>query len=407
MQTSDVVIIGGGVIGCSIAYHLAKRGIPAHVIERDDIAMGSSGACDKAVLLQSKNPGIHLELALKSVKMFPELQKELDTDIEFLNHGGMIAIQNEKQWQVMEGFVERQRKVGLDVRLVGKDQARALQPAFSGDIIGSTYSPMDWEANPIYLSLGLYRGAKKLGAKFSLRTEAKSIKLEKGRVKSAVTDSGEILCKYLVNATGAYAQFIGRMVGLKIPIVPRRGQIIVTEPVAPLLRGDINCARYITAKFRPELLGTDEMAKLGVGLSLAQTVNGNILIGGTREFVGFNKGTTHRALKAILKHATSIVPALKDIHIIRSFSGLRPYTPDGLPILGEVPEVPGFIMAAGHEGDGIALSAITGRIIADVIADGKPADDLNIDMSKLSLERFKEVDVDEFWQSHNCYGYAL
>ena len=240
-----------------------------------------------------------------------------------------------------------------------------------------------------------------------MRTEAKSIKLEKGRVKSAVTDSGEILCKYLVNATGAYAQFIGRMVGLKIPIVPRRGQIIVTEPVAPLLRGDINCARYITAKFRPELLGTDEMAKLGVGLSLAQTVNGNILIGGTREFVGFNKGTTHRALKAILKHATSIVPALKDIHIIRSFSGLRPYTPDGLPILGEVPEVPGFIMAAGHEGDGIALSAITGRIIADVIADGKPADDLNIDMSKLSLERFKEVDVDEFWQSHNCYGYAL
>jgi glycine/D-amino acid oxidase-like deaminating enzyme len=407
LQTSDVVIIGGGVIGCSIAYHLAKRGIPAHVIERDDIAMGSSGACDKAVLLQSKNPGIHLELALKSVKMFPELQKELDTDIEFLNHGGMIAIQNEKQWQVMEGFVERQRKVGLDVRLVDKDQARALQPAFSGDIIGSTYSPMDCEANPIYLSLGLYRGAKKLGAKFSLRTEAKSIKLEKGRVKSAVTDSGEILCKYLVNATGAYAQFIGRMVGLKIPIVPRRGQIIVTEPVAPLLRGDINCARYITAKFRPELLGTDEMAKLGVGLSLAQTVNGNILIGGTREFVGFNKGTTHRALKAILKHATSIVPALKDIHIIRSFSGLRPYTPDGLPILGEVPEVPGFIMAAGHEGDGIALSAITGRIIADVIADGKPADDLNIDMSKLSLERFKEVDVDEFWQSHNCYGYAL
>jgi len=407
LQTSDVVIIGGGVIGCSIAYHLAKRGIPAHVIERDDIAMGSSGACDKAVLLQSKNPGIHLELALKSVKMFPELQKELDTDIEFLNHGGMIAIQNEKQWQVMEGFVERQRKVGLDVRLVDKDQARALQPAFSGDIIGSTYGPMDCEANPICLSLGLYRGAKKLGAKFSLRTEAKSIKLEKGRVKSAVTDSGEILCKYLVNATGAYAQFIGRMVGLKIPIVPRRGQIIVTEPVAPLLRGDINCARYITAKFRPELLGTDEMAKLGVGLSLAQTVNGNILIGGTREFVGFNKGTTHRALKAILKHATSIVPALKDIHIIRSFSGLRPYTPDGLPILGEVPEVPGFIMAAGHEGDGIALSAITGRIIADVIADGKPADDLNIDMSKLSLERFKEVDVDEFWQSHNCYGYAL
>lgn len=407
MQTSDVVIIGGGVIGCSIAYHLAKRGIPTHVIERDDIAMGSSGACDKAVLLQSKNPGIHLELALKSVKMFPELQKSLDTDIEFFNHGCMIAIQNEEQWRVMEGFVERQRQHGLDVKLLDRDQARAMQPALSEDIVGSTYSPMDCEANPIYLTLGLYRGAKKHGAKFSLGTAAKNIKLEKGRVKSVETDSGEILCKYVVNAAGAYAPFVGKMVGLKIPIVPRRGQLIVTEPVAPLIHGEMNCARYITAKFRPELLGTDEMAKLGVGLSLNQTVSGNLLIGGTREFVGYDKRTTHKALRAILQHAASIVPALKNIHVIRSFSGLRPYTPDGLPILGEVPEVPGFIMAAGHEGDGIALSAITGKIISDIIAEGKPADDLNIDMSKLSLARFREVDVNEFWQSHNCHGNAF
>jgi len=406
LQTSDVVIIGGGVVGCSIAYHLGKRGIPTHVIEKDDIAMGTSGACDKAVLLQSKNPGIHLELALKSVKMFPELQKSLDTDIEFLNHGCMIVIQNENQWKVMEGFVERQKKLGLDVKLLDKNEARDRQPALSEDILGSTYSPMDCEANPIYLTLGLYRGAKKHGVKFSLGTKVTGIKLEKGRIKSVETDSGEILCKYVVNATGVYAPTIGRMVGLNIPIVPRRGQIIITEPVPKLIHGGLNCARYITAKFRPELLGTDEMAKLGVGLALGQTENGNLLIGGTREFVGFNKTTTHKALKAILKHAASIVPAIKNVHVIRSFAGLRPYTPDGLPILGEVPEVPGFIMAAGHEGDGIALSAITGRIISEVIADGKPSDDLNIDMTKLSLDRFKNVDVNEFRESHNCYSFA-
>lgn len=388
MQTSDVVIIGGGVIGCSIAYHLAQKGIPTRVIEKDDIAMGTSGACDKSVLLQSKNPGLHLKLAIKSVEMFPKLQKSLDTDIEFFNHGGMIVIQDEKQWQVMKEFVDRQRKVGLDVKLLNKEQARALQPALADDIMGSTYSPMDAKVNPIYLTLGLCRTAKKLGAKFSLGTRVKDIKLEKGRIKSVVTDNGEVLCRYVVNATGVYAQTIGEMVGLKIPIVPRRGQLIVTEPVAPLVHGDLNCARYITAKFKPELLGTGEMAKLGIGLSLGQTTNGNLLIGGTREFVGFNKSTTHKALKAILKHAVSIVPALKNIHIIRTFSGLRPYTPDGLPILGEVPEVPGFIMAAGHEGDGIALSAITGKIISEVIAHGKPSDELNIDMTKLSLARF-------------------
>ena len=182
MQTSDVVIIGGGVIGCSIAYYLSKRGIPTHLIEKDDVAMGSSGACDKAVLLQSKNPGIHLELALKSVKMFPELQKDLDTDIEFLNHGGMIVIQNEKQWQIMEQFVERQKKSGLDVRLLEKDEARALQPALSEDIVGSTFSPMDSEVNPIYLTLGLCRAAKTWCQVFP-GNKSKGYKVGKGQSK--------------------------------------------------------------------------------------------------------------------------------------------------------------------------------------------------------------------------------
>jgi sarcosine oxidase subunit beta len=195
------------------------------------------------------------------------------------------------------------------------------------------------------------------------------------------------------------------MVDLDIPIIPRRGQIIVTEPVAPLIHGDVNCARYITAKLHPELLGNDEYAQLGIGLSLGQTENGNLLIGGTREFVGYNKETTHMALRTILKHASRLIPSLKGISIIRSFSGLRPYTPDGLPIVGKVPQIEGFYMAAGHEGDGIALSAITGKLICDLITENNISTD--IDMNKLSLKRFEEEDINEFRKSHNCYGYAL
>jgi sarcosine oxidase subunit beta len=405
MKSTDVVVIGGGVIGCSVAYHLAKRGIDVTIVERDDIASGTSGACDKAVLLQSKNPGLHLEMALESVKLFPQLQRDLDTDIEFKNNGGMIVIKTQEQWQVMQGFVERQKKVGLRVELLGREQALQRQPAFAQDIVGSTYSPMDGEVNPINLTLGFFRGAKKYGAKPLLSTEVRGIKVEKGRVSSVLTTGEEILTRFVVNACGVYAPVIGRMVGIDIPIIPRRGQIIVTEPVPPLIHGDVNCARYITAKFKPELLGNDENARLGIGLSLGQTENGNLLIGGTREFVGYDRRTTHRALRAILKHAVSLVPALKDISIIRSFAGLRPYTPDGLPILGEVENLKGFIMAAGHEGDGIALSAVTGKIISEIIADGRTS--LNIDMGKLSLSRFKEEDIHGFRESHNCYGNAV
>ncbi len=405
MQQADVVVIGGGVIGCSVAYHLAKKGVSVILVEKNDIASGTSGACDKAVLLQSKNPGLHLKMALEGIKLFPDLQRDMDVDIEFKNAGGMIVIYTQEQWQVMEQFVERQNKLGLSVKLLERDEARRKQPAFSKDIVGSTYSSMDSEVNPIYLTLGFFRGAKKYGAKEMLGTEVKAIKLEKGRVCSVVTDHGEIMTRAVVNACGVYAPFISAMVGIDVPIVPRRGQIMVTEPVAPLIHGDINCAKYITAKFKPELLGNDENAQLGVGLSLGQTENGNILIGGTREFAGYSKNTTHRALRAVLKHAAKLVPALKDISIIRSFAGLRPYTPDGLPILGSVRQVEGFYMAAGHEGDGIALSAITGRILCDLITKGKTS--LDIDISKLSLERFKEEDINDFRKSHNCYGYTI
>ena len=405
MLSTDVVVIGGGVIGCSIAYQLSKKGVQVTLIEKNDIASGTSGACDKAVLLQSKNPGLHLKMALEGVKLFPVLQKELDIDIEYKNDGGMIVIYTEEQWKVMEEFVKRQNKIGLKVHLLNRDEARQRQPAFAKDIVGSTYSPMDGEVNPLHLTIGFFQGAKKYGAKALLGTSVKDIKLKKGKVHSVITDGKSILTKYVVNACGVYAPFIGSMVDLDIPIIPRRGQIIVTEPVAPLIHGDVNCARYITAKFKPELLGNDEYARLGIGLSLGQTENGNLLIGGTREFVGYNKETTHVALRAILKHASRLIPSLKGISIIRSFSGLRPYTPDGLPIIGKVPQIEGFYMAAGHEGDGIALSAITGKIICDLITQNNISTD--IDINKLSLKRFEEEDINEFRKSHNCYGYAL
>lgn len=387
IERAEVGIIGGGVVGTSIAYRLARAGKRVVLVERADLAAGSSGACDKAIFVQSKAPGIHLELALRSAELYRGLSRELDYDIEYKPRGGMIVIQTRDQLEVMEHLAARQRESGLDVRRLSPEEARAREPVLSGDLLGATHSSRDAEVNPIRLTLGLARAAARHGAKILVHTEAKGIGVRNGRAESIFTDQGEIRAEVIVNAAGVWAPQIGRMVGLEVPIVPRRGQILVTERVPEMVGSVILCARYIAAKYHPDLArnGEGEVARLGVGLSLGQTRSGNILIGGSREFVGYDRRTTREAMVTIGRHALQIAPGLKGIRAIRAFAGLRPYTPDGLPILGFVEGVGNFIMAAGHEGDGIALAAITGQLIAELVLGGQASTSLE----PFRLSRFK------------------
>jgi len=207
-----------------------------------------------------------------------------------------------------------------------------------------------------------------------------------GRVEGIETAQGPIYAPIVVNAAGAWAPIIGEMVGLHLPIKPRRGQIMITEPVAPYIAKGMLSASYIVAKFNADKLkeSKSKAVQLGVGLSLSQTKKGNILIGATREFVGYDVRNTHEGIQAILKNAIRLVPGLGSIHIIRTMGGVRPYTPDGLPLVGYVNNLEGYFMSAGHEGDGIALSPVTGKIVADMIVDGKTF----MDVSALDPNRF-------------------
>jgi glycine/D-amino acid oxidase-like deaminating enzyme len=378
-KKADVVIIGGGVIGSSIAYHLSKRKIGVVLLEKGELVSGASGSCDGLIFLQSKKPGVHLELALESKKRFDHLKEELNFDIEYKNHGGMVVIENEKELAAMKLFVDKQKKIGLDVSLLDTDQARKMEPSLSEKIFGSTFSPLDAQVNPIFLTLSFIRAAKKLGAKVFTHIEIIGIEPKSGRVSSIKTTKSEIKTNTIVNATGAYAARIGKLIDLDIPIEPRRGQILVTETAPHILKKGILSASYIAAKFDPSLAEIQ-----GVGISMDQTSSGNLLLGSTREFVGFDKRTTYEGINSIVRNTSRIIPQLKNMHIIRSFAGLRPYTSDGLPILGKVEGIEGFIMAAGHEGDGIALSPITGELIAELIDTGET----RIPLDAFRLERF-------------------
>jgi sarcosine oxidase subunit beta len=369
---SDVVIIGGGVIGSSVAYHLAVRKLSVVLLEKGGLVSGTSGACDGLVYLQSKRPGPHLKLAMESRKRFDSLQNELGRDIEFRALGGMIIIETQEELEAMRLFVEEQKQTGLDVTLLDGKQARELEPSLSKGILGCTYSPLDGQVNPIALALAFLRRAGDKGAEVFPHTRVTGFSLHGDRIVGVKTAAGTIETNTVVNAAGVHAPEIGRMAGLEIPIIPRRGQIVVTEARAPLLRRGLLSAKYIAAKYNPALAGSGDL-----GISIEQTLSGGFLLGSTREFVGFDRKTTWEAMRRIAVQTSRILPLLRDLRVIRTFAGLRPSTPDGLPFLGPVPGVEGLFMAAGHEGDGIALSPITGQILAEWIADGSPGIDVS------------------------------
>src|SRR5699024_594238 len=206
------------------------------------------------------------------------------------------------------------------------------------------------------LTQAFAHGAEKENVDVRTYTAVTDIFIDHGQVTGVDTTKGPISTNLVINAAGPFASNIAEMVGVRLPIEPRRGAILITERVEPILNGSMFSSRYIAAK---HVVGDHEMPAYGVGLSLGQTESGNILIGGAREFVGFDKTIPMKVVEAIAEHAQKIAPSLGDVKIIRTMAGFRPFTGDGLPIIDETPEVKGFIIAAVHEGYGNALSIIT------------------------------------------------
>lgn len=386
-QCVDVIIIGGGVIGTAIAYYLVKEGVEVTLIEKEDIASGTSGACDGNLMLLSKSPGPHFNLARESLKLFPSLVKNLDHNVQYRKNGSLIILETKEQWDLSQKNIKKQQEAGLNVRLMDNKQTRNIEPFLTSDIYGSCYTEENGHINPIMLTLGLGKKSLQQGAHILLHEPVKEILWKKEQVLGVRTTHRDIYAKYIVNAAGVYANEIGKMAEINIPVIPKRGQILVTESIPSFINNSIICGCYLKAKYhlcdKKDI--SDPIVSLGRGLSLEQTIEGNLLIGSTREYVNFNTQTTYEGITAIAQHACQLFPKLKEVKMIRSFSGLRPATIDGLPIIGHSEALKGMLLAVGHEGDGIILAPITGKLIAELIC-GKS---LSVNIQPFSLERFK------------------
>ena len=375
----DVIIVGGGIIGCSTAWQLSKLGKKVLIVERKDVASGSAGATDGVVGYHTKKPGAQLDLAVQSIEMFKTLNEELGMDIEYgLEAGGMQPVEDKEQWDMLAAMAEEQRKSGVDIHMISGEEARKIEPNLSPDIYGALYSPTGGKVNPMRMTIAFSRAAKKLGTEILSNTEVTGFLIEDGRAVGVQTTKGEFRAPAIVNAFGSWAGKVAALAGLDLPIKPRKGQLAVTEPIGPYLTATVQCALYNVIKFRPETIKDQAVLKLGASLSIEQQEDGALIIGGTREFVDYEEENTFEAIETMMKRAMRFFPALKDVSVVRFFSGFRPYTPDGMSLMREVKTLPGFYMAAGHEGDGIALAPITGKLMAELIATGKTSYDISV-----------------------------
>jgi glycine/D-amino acid oxidase-like deaminating enzyme len=370
---SEITVVGGGVIGCFIAYYLAKAGRDVVLVEKGDVGAGASGANDACIMAQSKKPGPKLKLAIHSSNTLWEgLADELDHDIEYVRKGSMLVMESEEEVEFIRAFTQAQRDFGLPVEFLDQKETRSLQPAISPHILASTFCPIDGEVNPFRLLVALVNKIHLHRGRVHTHCAVEGFKTRNGVITHVATERGDIETSVVVCAGGAYSSHLGRMVGVDIPIEPRRGQVLITEATSPLIGPYIMSAKGIMAKHSAvasaqENIGLPDFA---LGMIISQTASGNMVLGVTYEFAGYDTQTTMHGVTAVAKYTAAILPALGNLRLIRTFSGLRPFTREGVPIVSPSDRVPNFIIAAGHEGDGVAVSPATGMEVSQKLIEG-------------------------------------
>jgi len=392
MKSYDVIVIGGGLQGSSTAYQLSKRGLKVAIIEQNDLASGTASHTDGATLISDKAPGIDVLQGYHSVQLYHSLQHELSRDIEFEDVGFMYVCETEREMEAAADYAAKVRAQGFSMEVIDPKEMIEREPLLAPDLQGGLWTESDGLVNPYAVVFAFVEEAKKLGADVYTHTTVTDIKLnEKKEVQGVVTDKGDFLAPKVVNACGVWAPFIGKMVGLEIPIEPRKGMLLVTEKAVTIAHTEVLEFGYWLAKFFADFKRpvSELVEKHNVCLNIETTESGNTVVGGCRLFRGYDIRAEHEIMQAIAERAIRFFPVLKDMNCIRSFAGIRPFSLDHLPIVSGVDEVPGFYIAAGHEGDGVALAPITGLLIAQIIC----GEETEFDAHELAWSRFDGVDL--------------
>ncbi|MFC9682278.1 NAD(P)/FAD-dependent oxidoreductase [Streptomyces sp. NPDC056948] len=376
--TCDVVVVGAGVVGAACALYATRAGLEVIVVDRGAVAGGTTGAGEGNLLVSDKEPGPELELALLSARLWTGLAREgLGKPVEYEAKGGVVVAGTDGALAGLEEFAAGQRAAGVEAVPVPPDRLPDLEPYLAPGLAGGMHYPQDAQVMPALAAAHLLRASN---ARLLTGREVTAVpRGPGGAVRGVRTDRGDIHAPAVVNAAGTWGGEIAARAGVSLPVLPRRGFVLVTEPLPPRIRHKVYAADYVGDV-------ASDSAALQTSPVVEGTPAGPVLIGASRERVGFDRSLSLPALRALAAGATDLFPFLADVRALRTYVGFRPYLPDHLPAIGPDPRAPGLLHACGHEGAGIGLATGTGHLIAQTLTGQEP----DLDLGPFRPDRFTE-----------------
>ncbi|MFE5867352.1 NAD(P)/FAD-dependent oxidoreductase [Streptomyces roseifaciens] len=362
-SSSDVIVVGAGVVGAACAYYAARSGLSVTVVDRGPVAGGTTGAGEGNLLVSDKEPGPELELALLSTRLWNELARELPARIEYEAKGGLVVAADASAMAALRKFAAAQAGAGVTAEEIPADRLHDVEPHLAPGLGGGFRYPQDAQVQPALAAAHLLRAS---GARVRTGEEVTAVLTgTDGRVAGVRTAAGELHAPFVVNAAGTWGGEVARLAGGHLPVLPRRGFVLVTEPLPRVVRHKVYAADYVADV-------ASGSAALQTSAVVEGTPAGPVLIGASRERVGFDRTLSVEVLRRLAAQATALFPVLAGVRALRTYAGFRPYLPDHLPAIGPDPRVPGLLHACGHEGAGIGLAPATGLAVARQLTGGEP-----------------------------------
>jgi glycine/D-amino acid oxidase-like deaminating enzyme len=364
--SADAVVIGAGLAGAAAAASLAATGRRVCVIDRTGPLGGTTAAGEGNILVSDKLPGPELTLALRSIALWRRFAESRGGQIEFEPKGGLVVAHDEAQLAALRDLASRQRAAGAEVTVMDTTALWRAEPQISPALAGGAFYPQDCQVQPMRAAIAYLAEARRHGAVVASGTEALSLEAARGGTAPALlTTQGRITAPVIVNAAGPWSGELARRLGSALPVRPRRGHILVTEPLPALIRHKVYEADYVGAV-------VSDSAGLECSAVVEGTASGTVLIGSSRDFAGFTRRPDPRALAEMARRAISLFPFLDRVRAIRAYTGFRPASPDHLPIIGPDPVMPVLFHVTGHEGAGIGLAPASAELLTALIEQTAP-----------------------------------
>ena len=371
--------MGAGIVGTAIAARLAAAGLDVVVVDREGPAAGTSSSGEGNLLVSDKLPGPELAVALRGLQLWGQLGARAGERIEFEKKGGLVVAMEEAALRDLWALAAAQQAQGTSVELVAGEDLQRLEPALSRELKGGVAYEQDGQVQPMLAAAFHVSELVAHGGRVVRDVDVVAAERDgNGAISAISTSAGRIaIGQWVVNAAGPWAGELARRLGADIPVTPRRGHVLVTEPLPPVVRRKVFEASYIGSVHQSDTEWTCSSV-------IEATAGGTMLLGSSRESVGFATEVNYGIVGAIARRSVALVPDLACARLMRAYVGFRPATPDRLPIIGADPDVGRLLHATGHEGAGVGLSEVTAELVQNIVLGETPA----LDASAFAPGRF-------------------